>query len=286
MNSMLSILLMLGSFYAMAGEKKRRLVTIGGTNSEIVCALGLCSEIVATDSSSRYPAELGRLPQIAYSRAIGVEGVLAQNPDLILLSDEAGPKTAVAQLRASSKKILELSSQPDLQNAKQRILTISQTLGREAQGLALLAKLEVELEFLAKQKKSLASSPKVLFVYARGTKTLLIAGEDTAASVMIELAGGTNAVKGVKGFKPLTPESVIAAAPEIVLIVEGGMQSLGGSEAVWALPGLKHTPAFDARRLIVMDDLFLLGMGPRLGSAAQELLSKMQSLTPSLPVRN
>lgn len=284
MNIFLSslIVLLLSSPLLRADEKKPRLVTIGGTNSEIVCALDLCSAIVASDSSSRYPAELGSLPQVGYARAISVEGVLAQSPDLIILSDEAGPKTAIQQLRAHAKRLLELSSQPDLTSAKNRILAISQALGREARGRALLAALESELELLERQKKSLAAKPKVLFVYARGSKSLMIAGENTAASFMIELAGGENAAKGFKDFKTLTPEAVMAAAPEVVLVVEGGLRSLGGPEAVWALPGLKHTPAFRAQRLVVMDDLLLLGMGPRLGVAARELLEKMRS--PAAPL--
>ncbi len=277
MNLTLALLVLCSSLSVAASEKWQRLLTIGGTNSEIVCALGLCSDIVATDSSSRYPAELGQLPQIGYARSIGVEGVLAQNPDLIILSEEAGPKSALAQLRSSSKKILELPSQPTLQSAQDRILKISQTLGRETQGRALLSQMDAALELLEKEKKGLSARPKVLFVYARGSRSLLIAGENTAADFMIGLAGGENAVKGFREFKTLTPEAVIAAAPDTILMASGGLQSLGGPESVWTLPGLKHTPAFATKKLIVMDDLFLLGMGPRLGTAALELLEKLQA---------
>lgn len=277
MRKALLLICLLSAVPALAAETKLRLLTIGGTISEIVCALDRCADIIATDSSSRYPAELGRLPQVGYARSLSAEGVLAQNPDLIILGDEAGPPAALEQLRRSGKKILEISARPDLAAARERILHISQALGQEVQGREMLARLDADLERLNEQRKTLKQRPKVLFVYARGHRSLLIAGNETAASTLIELAGAENAVHGFKGFKTLTPEAVVAAEPEVILMVEGGVASLGGPEALWSLPGLAMTPAYAKRRLIRMDDLLLLGMGPRLGQAALELLQKWPS---------
>ena len=80
-----------------------------------------------------------------------------------------------------------------------------------------------------------------------------------------------------EGFRPLGAEGLIAAAPEVVLMTKKGLESLGGEEAVWAVEGLALTPAGQHGRLVVIDDLPLLGFGPRMGTALQELAEGLAS---------
>jgi iron complex transport system substrate-binding protein len=121
------------------------------------------------------------------------------------------------------------------------------------------------------ERASAGGAPKVLFVYARGAGTLMVAGRATPADAMIRLAGGRNAVEDFDGFKPLTAEAVVAAAPDVVLMLSRGVESLGGPAAIWTQPGMAQTPAAAQQRLVVMDDLYLLGFGPRLADAVRDL---------------
>jgi iron complex transport system substrate-binding protein len=105
-----------------------------------------------------------------------------------------------------------------------------------------------------------------------------VAGRETGADTIIELAGGVNAVQGYAGYKPLTSEAVIAAAPDVILLLDKGLESIGGSAALWELPGLALSPAGRQRRVISLDGLLLLGFGPRLGQAAMTL---QQALYPT-----
>jgi iron complex transport system substrate-binding protein len=88
---------------------------------------------------------------------------------------------------------------------------------------------------------------------------------------MIELAGGQNAVRGFSGYKPLTPEAVLVAAPDFILTASHVVAALGSIEALTKHPDLSLTPAGKEGRIIVRDSLFLLGFGPRLGEAALDL---------------
>lgn len=108
----------------------------------------------------------------------------------------------------------------------------------------------------------------------------MAAGQDTAADAMIGLIGGTNAARGFTGYRPLSPESAVAAAPELVLVTRSGLASLGGEDALWALPGLSLTPAGRERRLLVEDDLALLGFGPRSGRTAAALARALRGVAP------
>jgi iron complex transport system substrate-binding protein len=76
------------------------------------------------------------------------------------------------------------------------------------------------------------------------------------------------------GYKPLTAEAVVAAAPDVILMPARGLESIGGIDGLLTIPGIALTPAGSMRRVIAMDDLYLLGFGPRLGQAVRELTSR------------
>jgi iron complex transport system substrate-binding protein len=99
----------------------------------------------------------------------------------------------------------------------------------------------------------------------------MVSGEGTAADAMIRLAGGVNALSGVSGYKPLTAEAVVAAAPEVILITREGMEAVGGGKQLFRRPGLALTPAGKAKRVVALDALYLIGFGPRLPQAVRDL---------------
>jgi iron complex transport system substrate-binding protein len=77
------------------------------------------------------------------------------------------------------------------------------------------------------------------------------------------------------GYKPLNTESMIGAAPDLILLTERTHEGLGGIDGVLALPGVALTPAGRDRRIAAMDDLYLLGFGPRLPAAIADLAAEL-----------
>ena len=69
-----------------------RIVSAGGSVTEILFALDLGAQIVAVDTSSLYPVEATTLPKIGYYRQLSPEGVLAQKPDILVVTTTRGPK--------------------------------------------------------------------------------------------------------------------------------------------------------------------------------------------------
>lgn len=250
-----------------------RIVSVGGGITEIIFALGAGARVVGADTSSVYPNAATRLPKVGYQRLLSVEGVLALRPSLVIASAEAGPPAALEQLRGSGVPILVVTAEPTLAGARGRIAVIAQALREEAPGRAVLARLEREYDESRRNGSDGGNggSPRVLFIYARGQGTVNVSGRGTAADRMIGLAGGQNAMITFDGFRPLTAEAAIAAAPDVILIPARGMEAVGGAEAILGLPGLALTPAGRSGRIVAMDDLLLLGFGPRLGQAIDEL---------------
>ena len=248
-----------------------RIVTLGGTITETVFALGAGERVVGVDASSSFPETVNQLPKVAYHRRLSAEGVLSLRPTLIIATTEAGPPEAIQQLKSAGVAVLVLPHDPTVENAIAKIERIATALEVQARGTALIQALKKELSQVQSSIPQTAAQAKILFLYARGQGTLMVAGQDTSADTMIGLAGGINAVRGYSGYKPLTSEAAVAAAPDLILLMDSGLESIGGAQGLWQLPGLALTPAGQQGRVLSMDGLFLLGFGPRLGQAALAL---------------
>lgn len=248
-----------------ADNAKPRVVTIGSAITETAFALGSGAELVGVDTSSLYPAEATKLPQVGYQRAIAAEGILSLRPTLVIASDEAGPPTALTQLRAAGVVVEIVPLQPGAQGAKDRVAAVGKLLQKNT--ATLLAEMDKDLDHQAKRLSDVAARPKVLALYARGGGTLLVFGKKTSADTMIGLGGGANAADSFEGTRPLTAEGVVSLAPDVILIPERGLASLGGVDGLLRQPGVAETPAGKTRRVVAIDDVLLLGFGPRLAQA-------------------
>lgn len=245
-----------------------RLVSLGAPVTETLLALGMAEQLVAVDASSELPENRDRIPQVGYYRMISAEGVLSTRPDRVLGTEDAGPPFAVKKIREAGVEVTLVTSAKTLEGAVERMEAIGVAVQNEEKAGELVGPLKERLE---NPLPALESSPKVLFLYARGAGAPNVSGTDTGAAEMIRLAGAENAVEGFRGYRTLTPEALVAAKPDVILATTGGLAAMGGKEAVWTLPGMAATPAGRNKRLVAMDDAFLLGFGPRTVEAVDAL---------------
>jgi iron complex transport system substrate-binding protein len=259
---------------AQGAARPRRIVSAGGALTEIVYALGAEAELVGVDTTSLFPAAAQRLPSVGYSRALSAEGVLSLRPTLLLHGADAGPPAVLAQLAATRLAMERLDIDHRIEGllaATRRVATLT---AREAEGQRLVQRLQAEWDGAQREvqaRRDGAPAPRVLFVLSHSMAQVRISGRDTGADAMIRLAGGANAFADTTGYKPLAPEAAIAAAPELILCTDQGLQAAGGVDGLLRAPGLAATPAGRARRVVAMDALLLLGFGPRLPQAVTQL---------------
>jgi len=248
-----------------------RIVSVGGAVTETIYALGAGARVVAVDTSSVYPEAATKLTQIGYQRSLSAEPILALRPTVVIAAPEAGPPAALEQLRAAGVRveIMPQAHSPDA--AAARVVAVARALGGAPGSEELAAALARDAQAAAGRARARSIGRRVVFVYARGGGNVMVAGKDTAADAMIALSGGQNAFDGFEGFKALSPEAMAAAAPDVLLVLSRGLDSLGGVDGVLALPGVAGTPAGRSRSVVAMDDLLLLGFGPRLTEAIDEL---------------
>lgn len=257
-------------------KKTKRIVSVGGAVTETIYALGAEDQIVGTDSSSIYPAEATKLPQVGYQRTLSAEGVLSLKPDLLLAVPEAGPPPALSQIETAGVKIVKVNGENTIEGAKTKIREIAEAVGKTEEGKELIEKLDADMSKAKQCAAELPSKPKVLFIYSRGTGAPQVGGTKTPSDEMIKLAGGENAVAEFENYKPLTPESLVAIQPDVILLPTRGLKTIGGIDEVLKLPGISDTPAGQNRRIIDVDDVLLLSFSPRIGEGILQLCEKLR----------
>lgn len=244
-----------------------RVVSLGGSVTEIVYALGQGALLVADDASSLYPEAATQLPRVGYYRAVPVEGVVAQAPDLVLASENAGPPKALESLKGLGVAVKTVTDRPSLDSLYQRIEQVALELRVPAAGEQLASRIRSEVA----AAQSVPSAPLRALVLVNRSGPLMGAGHDTTADAILELAGLVNALSAQKGYKPISPEGLAMLAPELIIITEVSLQASGGMEKLRSSAGIASTPAAKNNRIVAMDDLLIQGMGPRVGQAIRQL---------------
>lgn len=261
--------------FAHAAE---RIVSIGGSLTEIVYAIGAKDLLVGSDTTSYYPPAAEKLPKVGYQRSLSAEGILSLDPDLLIMSDESGPPAVLKQLETAGVGFLINKAGRSLDDVKHNIETIAKALDYTDQGRALIESIDATHREL---QQVIADNPEpknVLFIMQISGGAPLVAGTNTAADSMIRLSGASNVVTAYEGYKPLTPESLIALKPDVIIMTDQGLAQAGGKESVLRSPGIAITPAGRNGHIVAMDSLKILGFGPRSAAAALELNRQISAL--------
>ncbi len=253
-----------------------RIVSVGGALTEIIYALGAEKQLVAVDTTSLFPDAAQRLPKVGYMRQLSAEGVLSMRPTLVIATSEAGPPNVLTQFREAQVNLEIVSADHSVTELRNKIRAVSKAVGKESEGIALEQKIVRELETAANWATQQNTKPRVLFILSHSGSPQ-VSGSDTAADAIIKLAGGVNVMSNFKGYKPLTIEAAISAAPDVILTTTQGLTAIGGVEKMLAQPGLALTPAGKSKRIVDLEALYLLGFGPRLPQAVRETAERIRT---------
>ncbi|MBQ4824508.1 ABC transporter substrate-binding protein [Leisingera sp. HS039] len=259
--------------HAALADPASRIVSVGGSVTEIVYALDQQHRLIARDTTSIFPAEARQLPDIGYQRALAPEGVLSVAPDMILAIEGAGPPETLDVLKAAEVAFISVPEDFSAEGIARKIRTVGAALDQQAAAEVLAGQVSAEIAAAqAAAAKAAAGTPrKVLFVLSTQGGRIMAGGADTAADSIIRLAGGVNAVTGFAGYKPMGDEAIAQAAPEVILVMERGGDHGIRTEDLLAIPAIQPTPAAQNGAIVRMNGLHLIGFGPRTASAVTEL---------------
>lgn len=255
------------------GAGAQRIVTIGGAVTEIAFDLGQQDRVIARDSTSMFPPAAEALPDVGYMRALSPEGVLSVNPDLIVAIEGSGPPQALDVLREAEIPLVEVPEGYSTEAIAAKIRAVAAALDAADAGEALVGKVTAEIEAAEAHAKAAADGAprRVLFILSAQGGRIMAGGTETAADAIITMSGAVNAAGGFEGYKPMTDEAIVGAAPDVILLMSHGGPMALTDDDLFALPAIAATPAGESRSVVRMNGLHLLGFGPRTASAITAL---------------
>ncbi len=249
-------------------ESTERIIPLDGDVAEVVFALGLGGNVVATDLSATYPPEADALPEIGYQRAISAETVASYEPTVLLATHIAGPPEALDDLRRLGYPLVIVPNESTPTGAGRKIRAVAAALGVDLQGDQIADSLDAAIAEAAippAPGTDDSMKPRVMALYVRGTAAQLVLGESANTHWLIDAAGGVDVSSemGVLDNAPISTEAILAAAPDVLVVPEAGLESVGGIDGLLEIGGLGQTPAGLHRQVLAYDDQLLLGNGPR-----------------------
>lgn len=258
---------------AHAGALTSRIASLGGAVTEILYRLGAEARIVAVDTTSLYPPEAMReKPNVGYLRALSAEGLLSFGPELVIAADGAGPPDVLTLVREAGVRIEMIKEPPSPEGVLDKIAAIGRLVGLEREAGKLADDVRSRFADLAAWRARITRPASAILVLSVQGGRTMVGGANSTADGILKLAGIANAASGLDGFKPMTDEAIVAAAPDAVVMMRNGPEAPTPETVFAPDTALGRTPAAGRRALISMDGLTLLGFGPRTPQAAADLM--------------
>lgn len=243
---------------------------ISGSIAATVFGLGFGSSVVGRDVSTTFPGTED-LPVITSSgHTVNNEAILALRPTVLITDGSVGPIDVVLQLRDAGIPVVFVDTDPTIDGVGELARQVAAALGAPAAGETLAADLTAGIT--AKVAEIAAIVPKgeplrMLFLYLRGASGIYyLFGEGSGADVLIRSLGGLDVAAeiGLDSMRPMTDEAMVAANPDLILVMTDGIASVGGVDGLLdSKPAIALTSAGQHKRFVDMADGEILAFGPR-----------------------
>jgi iron complex transport system substrate-binding protein len=254
-----------------------RILAIGGDVTEILYALGAGGRVVAVDATSQFPeTALKEKKNVGYMRALSTEGFLSVDATVIFASERSGPPEVVKSLKATSVPYVEVPDQHSAEGIIAKVRLIARAIGADTEAERIAAQVERDFAAPAASTAKIKRPLRALYVLSVQNGRVSVGGQNTSADAILKLAGAENVAAQVNGFRPLPDEAIVELAPEVIVAMRRSSSTDAHDlDQLFALKGVQSTPAGAAKRIILMDGLYLLGFGPRAPAAARDLMGKL-----------
>ena len=250
-----------------------RIVALANGAAELIAAMGYEESLVGRDIAST-TTELTDVPIVTSGHQVIPETIIALQPTLVIIDDATGPSSAITKLEKAGIRIISISQSWNLAELVSKIEQIGNALGAPQSAVRLKSALTESITGNLVEASAADKELKIAFLYLRGTSSIyLVGGKGSGADYLIEATGAIDvgAQKLSKPFTPLTAETMAQLNPELILVMIGGLESVGGVSGLVELPGIAQTPAGKNRQIVAVDDSLLLSFGPRTPSLISEL---------------
>jgi iron complex transport system substrate-binding protein len=250
----------------------RRIVSLAGSNTEILFAIGAGDRLVARDDYSDYPAAAKNVPSIGslYPK-VNAEAVVALQPDLVLAAGITNPDDVKA-LTDLGLTVYATKKAATLDDIFHDVLALGQLTGHAAEAEKLVTDLQARVKAVATKVSGVAQKPLVFYeIDATDPTKPWTAGPGSFIDQLITQAGATNAGDvGSSDYFQISLEQLVATSPDIIVL---GTATYGGQtpETVAKRVGWQNIKAVKNGAVYPFDDNLVSRPGPRVVDGLEAL---------------
>ncbi len=244
-------------------------MSLAPSNTEIVCALNACDELVGATDFDDYPPQVAAIPKVVVQAVPDPEKIVAAEPDLVLAAgNQQTPATALKQL--DELKIPYLVLYPEsLDEVYADIELVGTALGASDKAAALTADMRQRAQAVVDRVAG-ADRPTVFYEVGVYQGVIYGPGTDSFLASMVQLAGGQPIVGDATGVIQL--EDLVKADPDLILLGDAAYPPPVTAKDVAARPGWEKMSAVAGGKVIpVPDDLLITRPGPRIVDGLEAL---------------
>jgi iron complex transport system substrate-binding protein len=258
-------------------KRPDRVISLAPSITEVIFAIGAADKLVGRTEACDYPPEAASLPAMEVYPSVDLEQIKAQQPELLLATDEIFSTDDIAVMEQLGLPIYlqHFDSLADVYRGIRelgRILRVSDRADHLADSLQALE---------GRIRDSTVNQVTYRTMILISNDPLMVAGGGGYLHRMIEAAGGKNVFGEVEqAYFNTTAEQILQMQPEVI-ILPARRQSVY-AELLAQYPPLYNTPADVNKQVHVMDPDLLYRPGPRLLQGLLLLTNILHAkLTPS-----
>lgn len=262
----LALIIFLLIHHKVSAQQEMRIVSAGGSITEILYALGMASQIVATDTSSSFPQSAKNLPKVGYYRQLSTEGVLKMMPTHVFAVKGVGPEAVLKQLKTMGVSLHVFEHDSSAKGLQQLVAQIGERVGRESSAQQLNAQIQKQLAVLPTVNKA----HKPIFLMSANDRGLMAAGSNTVPDLLFNMLTLGNPFASFDGFKPISTESLLASGASMIFLPQHQTRGMSVN-SLCQLPALSSWAKIHGCNVHIVDSLLFLGLTPRLPEAAKQI---------------
>lgn len=246
-----------------------------GTITRTIFSLGLGDKLVGRDKTADFPAAQDIPLVVTKAHTLNAEKIIAAQPTLVIVDYSVGPGAVIRQLREVGIPVVYIDAERSLSRIPTTIRQIGQALGLSDEDInSVIDATKKDIDRAMKRAKAMADHRRIAVLVIRGQNVAFIGGPGSGADELVEALGGVDVTKEIgltQDFSPMTPEAMVKAAPDTVIVMSDGMKSAGGVDGVVTAPGMAQTPAGRNRSVVDVLDSALFSFGPGVGDLIDAL---------------
>lgn len=265
-----------------AKNYNRKIISVGGSITELIYALNADKSIIAVDVSSMYPEQaINKLPKVGYYRQLSAEGILSLQPTTLVGAKGTGPKTVIKQLEETGVKVkLFKQNEYSLQAWQVLVSDIAKFFNKEAEAKQLIKSKLTSIKKSQENRQFKKNTLNAILLMSAGQRGLMVAGKETMPDLLLDLAGLKNVAKDIQGYKTITNEGIIESGLDLIVMPGHVVKAAGGKKSICNNQTIKLALKNDCN-LLIMDPLLILGMGSRIDLAVKKLTDYANTINKS-----